>query len=338
MVDRFLKDPQSKYGSGSSAAVGAYQIIDITKKARDLGMDMNRKFDQSFQDEMALRLAARRGVTAEVLRREGLSDSVIKRLSPEWASFPGNTYGQPTKKSQDLKSVYQQSLSAPPQPSPNYQTKIPQVPVKNVEPILGDRLGAGRNHGGVDLLVPKGTPLRAISDGQIVDSDYDAKGWGNFLVMRDNLGIYHLYGHMLSGYKKGGLVKRGEVIGKVGTTGRSTGPHLHWEVGTGWDGYRISERFDALNKYSKYAPFNTAPEESKSPAQITAPPSRVTQPATMTPKRKGSQVVIIDQSSSQKKPTIVFPTNKPAYSPVIDEVKLLNNFIKNKILNDLSYL
>ena len=117
LVTKFLNDPQSRYDGGKSAAVGAFQIIDITGKARALGMDMNRKFDQNFQDEMALRLAASRGVTAEVLKREGLSDSVIKKLSPEWASFPGNTYGQPTKRSQDLKSTYQSSLSSPTKPT-----------------------------------------------------------------------------------------------------------------------------------------------------------------------------------------------------------------------------
>ncbi len=138
LVTKFLQDPQSRYRGGKSAAVGAYQIIDITGKARSLGMDMNRKFDQSFQDEMALRLAAARGVTADVLKREGLSDSVIKKLSPEWASFPGNTYGQPTKRSQDLKSTYQASLS-----SPTKTTQVSQSPSgkggKVIEYLTGDR-------------------------------------------------------------------------------------------------------------------------------------------------------------------------------------------------------
>ena len=89
LVTKFLNDPQSRYGGEKSAAVGAFQIIDITAKARSLGMNMNRKFDQNFQDEMALRLAAARGVTSEVLKKEGLSETVIKKLSPEWASFPG---------------------------------------------------------------------------------------------------------------------------------------------------------------------------------------------------------------------------------------------------------
>jgi len=136
LVNKFLNDPQSRYGGGKSAAVGAFQIIDITAKSRALGMDMNRKFDQSFQDEMALRLAASRGVTSEVLKKEGLSETVIKKLSPEWASFPGNTYGQPTKRSQDLKSVYQSSLSSP-------TSQAPPKPISIGTTSLIPQTGAG---------------------------------------------------------------------------------------------------------------------------------------------------------------------------------------------------
>ena len=137
LVTKFLQDPQSAYGKDRSAAVGAYQIIGITKKARALKMDMNRKFDQKFQDEMALRLAASRGVSPEVLKREGLSDAVIKKLSPEWASFPGNTYGQPTKRTADLKATYQASLSSPTKPTqPTQQTK-PSQPTGASGNIIG---------------------------------------------------------------------------------------------------------------------------------------------------------------------------------------------------------
>ena len=335
LVDKFLKDPQSKFRGGRSAAVGAYQIIDITSKARALGMDMNRKFDQSFQDEMALRLAARRGVTADVLKGEGLSDAVIKKLSPEWASFPGNTYGQPTKRSEDLKSVYRSALSSSVRTPSSPSVKPSSTPSIPVNPKIGDRLGAGRGHGGVDLQVNEGTPLRAISDGVIVDSDYE-KGWGNFLVMKDNLGIYHLYGHMQSGYKRGGSVKKGEVIGKVGMTGRTTGPHLHWETGTGWNGGVITGRFDALTKYSKFAPFNTQAGK-ETPAQISAQP-KSSQPAAITPERKGSQMVFIDDTKPQV-PQVSYPSQQQSSAiPTISEFKLLNNFIKKKLLLDLAYL
>ncbi len=219
--------------------------------------------------------------------------------------------------------------------SPKPQASPPPTPSIPVNPKVGDRLGAGRGHGGVDLQVNEGTPLRAISDGVIVDSDYE-KGWGNFLVMKDNLGIYHLYGHMQSGYKRGGSVKKGEIIGKVGMTGRTTGPHLHWETGSGWNGRVITGRFDALTKYSKFAPFNTQAGK-ETPAQISAQP-KPSQPSAITPERKGSQMVLID-ATKPSQPQVSYPSQQqPSVTPTISEFKLLNNFIKNKLLLDLAYL
>jgi murein DD-endopeptidase MepM/ murein hydrolase activator NlpD len=160
--------------------------------------------------------------------------------------------------------------------------------------------------------------------------------------MKDDRGIYHLYGHMQSGYKKGGPVKKGEVIGKVGMTGRASGPHLHWETGTGWNKSQITGRFDALSKYSKFAPFNTQPGPgvvSQTPAQIAAAPRQSQSvPSTITPERRGQDIIIAQPRNQQQ---IVSTSSggggEQAPSP-INEFDLLNNFIKNKLLLDLAYL
>jgi murein DD-endopeptidase MepM/ murein hydrolase activator NlpD len=246
------------------------------------------------------------------------------------------------KKHNEFIKSFKPSSGQQQKPTVTPQTQTPPAPPTPsipVNPMIGDRLGAGRGHGGVDLQVKQGTPLRAVSDGVIVDSDYE-KGWGNFLVMKDNMGIYHLYGHMQSGYKRSGSVKKGEIIGKVGMTGRTTGPHLHWEAGTGWNGGVITGRFDALTKYSKFAPFNTqASKDSKTetPAQISAQP-KAQQPAAMTPERKGSQMLFIDATQPQAPQTSYPSQQQPSATPTISEFKLLNNFIKNKLLLDLAYL
>jgi len=227
------------------------------------------------------------------------------------------------------------------------------TPLTPVTPVITGRYGesrGNRSHGGTDLAAPSGTPLTAVSDGEIVDSDFE-KGWGNFLVMKDNLGIYHLYGHMQSGYKRRGPVKRGEVIGKVGTTGRTSGPHLHWEAGTGWNGGTITGKFDPLNKYSKFAPFNTSYSESSplslqsptpTPAQIspTGIPQNPQISQSLAQERTGPTVIVSQNPSS--------PAQQMMYSggggssgggsPQISEFALLNNFIKNKLLLDLAYL
>ena len=113
-----------------------------------------------------------------------------------------------------------------------------------------------------------------------------------------------------------------------------------WQYGTGWNGGVITGRFDALNKYSRFAPFNTQPSKDgkiETPAQISAQP-KLQQPAAMTPERMGPQVLFIDDTQPQQ-PQISYPVQQQSsYTPTITEFKLLNNFIKNKLLLDLAYL
>ena len=95
-------------------------------------------------------------------------------------------------------------------------------------PILKDR----RFHSGVDYAAPKGTRIYASGDGVVTRAQY-AGGYGNMVKIRHNSEYSTGYAHM-SGFAKGirpGVrVKQGQVIGYVGSTGRSTGPHLHFEV------------------------------------------------------------------------------------------------------------
>lgn len=85
-------------------------------------------------------------------------------------------------------------------------------------------------HAGLDFSAPQGTPVYATGDGNIVLADYSAGGYGNHVWINHGYGYRTHYGHMVKIKKKGGKVKRGEVIGYVGSTGKSTGPHLHYEV------------------------------------------------------------------------------------------------------------
>lgn len=329
---KFLREGRGRYPGGESGVVGAGQFRYPEQVVMAMGLDPKKeKFTPELQNKMILFLARKRGIdpTKPLSRRD------FEVLNKEWSGL-GPFYGQNKNTIEGTLKIYQEDLQTFKQStSVSGPTNI--VPSGNVKPIVGDRLGAGRNHGGVDLIVNSGTPLRAVSDGVIVDSDYNKRGWGNFLVMKDNMGIYHLYGHMQSGYKRSGPVRKGEIIGKVGMTGRTTGPHLHWETGTGWDRSYITGRFDALTKYSKFAPFNTTSSDRETPAQISTPPSRAVQPGAMTPERRGSSVVVIDDTKPQQ-PQPSYQTQQPSYTPTISEFKLLNNFIKNKLLLDLAYL
>ncbi len=93
-------------------------------------------------------------------------------------------------------------------------------------------LGYTRMHAGVDFAAPKGTPIYAAGDGTVVQAGRNG-GYGNYVRIRHNGTYQTAYAHMTRFAKKtrkGARVKQGQIIGYVGSTGRSTGPHLHYEV------------------------------------------------------------------------------------------------------------
>ncbi|MGP1478614.1 MAG: M23 family metallopeptidase [Capnocytophaga sp.] len=90
---------------------------------------------------------------------------------------------------------------------------------------------ARKFHYGMDFSSPQGTPVYAAGDGVVTRADNASSGYGNHIRIDHGYGYVTLYGH-LSAYnvRAGQRVKRGDLIGKVGSTGRSEAPHLHYEV------------------------------------------------------------------------------------------------------------
>lgn len=88
----------------------------------------------------------------------------------------------------------------------------------------------GRRHQGVDLPLTIGTPVKSAFDGRVRASLY-VKGYGNLVIVRHENGLETYYGHLSKrNVEPGDWVRAGDVIGLGGSTGRSTGPHLHFEV------------------------------------------------------------------------------------------------------------
>ena len=86
-------------------------------------------------------------------------------------------------------------------------------------------------HAGLDFTAPQGTTIYATADGVVKEANNNAGGYGNHIVINHGYGYETLYGHMVRmKARRGQRVKRGEVIGWIGSTGKSTGPHLHYEV------------------------------------------------------------------------------------------------------------
>lgn len=99
------------------------------------------------------------------------------------------------------------------------------------KPVVIDGVSSNRNHAGVDIGAAGGTPIRAPYAGVVVEGDLTA-AYGNGLTLNHPGGITTVYGHLRkpSGMEIGRVVEQGEVIGYLGTTGHSSGNHLHWEV------------------------------------------------------------------------------------------------------------
>lgn len=86
-------------------------------------------------------------------------------------------------------------------------------------------------HAGLDFAAPQGTPIYATANGTVKVAGNLGNGYGNHVVLSHGYGYETLYGHMYKiKVKPGDKIKRGEIIGWVGSTGKSTGPHCHYEV------------------------------------------------------------------------------------------------------------
>jgi murein DD-endopeptidase MepM/ murein hydrolase activator NlpD len=113
---------------------------------------------------------------------------------------------------------------------------IPRSPIRLVAPIqgpIGDRFGPRGSgfHPGIDYPAPTGRSVRAAGRGRVVFAGWDSGGYGNLVVVEHPLAVRSMYAHLSHiDVRSGQSVVAGSLVGRVGTTGFSTGPHLHFEL------------------------------------------------------------------------------------------------------------
>ncbi|WP_371017379.1 peptidoglycan DD-metalloendopeptidase family protein [Pseudalkalibacillus sp. JSM 102089] len=145
---------------------------------------------------------------------KGLAQSKIQSLIDDWGFFGGG--------SASGKNVF------------GHMTKTSSYGYRK-HPITGQM----KLHAGVDYGAPTGTPIYSASGGKVIFSGYGQRGsgyggYGNVVAITDGAGFTHMYAHNSRNYVSSGqLVKTGQTIAAVGSTGDSTGPHLHYEVRKG---------------------------------------------------------------------------------------------------------
>ena len=123
------------------------------------------------------------------------------------------------------------AVAAPDSAVEHAQAPRPQRAVRPVDGVLTSAFGPrwGRLHAGLDFAAGAGSPVRAVAAGEVVDAGYDS-GYGSFVHVRHDDDTVTTYNHLGRILLRTGPVDPGDVLGLVGSTGHSTGPHLHFEV------------------------------------------------------------------------------------------------------------
>jgi lipoprotein NlpD len=175
--------------------------------------------------ETLFRIGKAYGTTYQELARvNGIKDAGQIRVGQR-IFIPGATQPLPVETITPTETA--PAPPASPDPAPGFETFI--WPVNGtINSGFGPR---GMSfHDGIDIAAPEGTPIQAIEDGEVIYSD-QLRGYGNMVILRHAGGIVSVYAHNESNLvREGQRVVRGEVVARVGSTGRVSGPHLHFEI------------------------------------------------------------------------------------------------------------
>jgi len=231
---------------GKLHAVGRYQFIGNTLPgvAARAGFSDDTKFTRAVQDKMAIQLIKERGISPWVGPSDKASAAeraLVRKVQLGQGGGNGGSIIRPHKVAPTIMGGGRVLTSG--------------------MGMRGLALSPGM-HMGVDVSGRTGEPLQAFTDGVVEATGYQSTGYGNYINWVDSKGVGHFYAHMNKPafVRKGTRVKKGTILGELGSTGRSSGPHLHWETATnpadtGRSKSAVLTRFNPLSKYGIDAPF-----------------------------------------------------------------------------------
>lgn len=173
---------------------------------------------------------------ARIYTRIGLTPEPVK--AGMGGLFIPLNFGTKDAATRDLEQIEESAAEAQ-----RLRSGLDQVPVRNPAPGAREASGFGNRidpflgkmafHSGLDLELPAGTPARSTAAGTVVSAGWNG-GYGLMVEVRHAHGFSTRYAHLSSiAVTEGQEIKTGDVVGRVGTTGRSTGPHLHYETRMG---------------------------------------------------------------------------------------------------------
>ena len=218
--------------AGGTVASSLYAASDEARLPDSVTRQLADVFSGQIDFHRALRKGAVFSVVYETLEAEGEPLRTGRLLSAEitndkktydavWFQEPGQKGAYYTMKGDSLRRAF---LASP-------------VPYSRLTSGFGTRLHpilqTQRAHTGVDYAAPTGTPVMSVADGVVTESSYQG-AYGNMVVIQHNARQSTVYAHLSRmQVKRGQTIKQGDIIGAVGSTGLSTGPHLHFEFRIG---------------------------------------------------------------------------------------------------------
>lgn len=362
------KNPQiSDYGV---YAAGKYQIIPGTMitTVKQSGLSTSDMFSPENQDILGLTVLKSQGIgawTSGGSRYSKAEVDIINRARQEEIRYSSASSSTSTPSS--TSSPPSQTISVNPNKRYNEGDKIQNI--GEVTSLFGMRIhpvtGTPRQHGGIDIGMPVGTYISCKLPCKVVESSTES-GYGKYTdIIIPSLNIRLRLAHLSSQLITSGNVAPGQPFVRSGNTGEmTTGPHLHLEAtrnmaGTSYGGDTSPDPYVDVLMYTSNPPTNfTAPTPPKPTAnQITPQPSPSTPPKptpaqvsptaspaaqaqlTPPPERAAADLMIFTPAQDSAPPTAATAAATQLAPPnTISDFRLLNNFIKNKLLLDLAYL
>ena len=206
---------------------------------------------------------------------------------------------------------------------------------------LSPTTGKYRMHHGIDIApAGRGYFVSLKLSGRVNLVAFDSGGYGNYVDIKSGNIIYR-FAHLAKVFVKQGQSYNGETIGEIGSTGGSTGPHLHFEVRPG-GGDSINPRpylgLLSIGKQLTGVAGQPAQIAAPAPAQIAAQPSQRRQQLSsqVTPQRVGQKIVIIDNMQPPQIPSAP-PSGGGSMGFIPIQTNSLNSYITKKLLLDLAY-
>ncbi len=213
-----------------------------TAKASKQGVSVQLKAAKSTKDQQVARLAEdEQKIQQQIDELAQENKAIDKKIEQERAEAQRRLEEQIKQQQQNQNKP--SSSGSTSSVTPNASGFICPLPVAYNTVTTGMYYSSGQYHGAIDFGSGgiNGQPIYAVADGVVMISEnLGDRSYGNYIIIMHSNGLYTLYAHGQNGSRrvnKGDYVKQGQQIMSVGTTGNSTGPHLHFEVRTGSGGW-----------------------------------------------------------------------------------------------------